>query len=96
MIVPVPGPGTDMLGVLMVGRRLDGRVVRSVDLPFLEPLGVAAGLGHRSADGTLLGQKGGTGKTSLAVIDTPARTEAAALEAARRAKPTRDVCETEN
>ena len=44
VIVPVPGPGTDVLGVLMVGRRLDGRVVRSVDLPFLEALGVAAGL----------------------------------------------------
>ena len=29
---------------VMVGRRLDGRVVRSVDLPFLEALGVAAGL----------------------------------------------------
>ena len=41
---PVPGPGTDVLGVLMVGRRLDGRVVRSVDLPFLEALGAAAGL----------------------------------------------------
>ena len=34
--VPVPGPGTDVLGVSVVGRRLDGRVVRSVDLPFLE------------------------------------------------------------
>ena len=44
VIVPVPGPGTDMLGVLMVGRRLDGRVVRSVDLPFLEALGAAVGL----------------------------------------------------
>ena len=33
-----------MLGVLMVGRRLDGRVVRSVDLPFLEALGATAGL----------------------------------------------------
>ena len=44
VIVPVPGPGTDVLGVLVVGRRLDGRVVRSVDLPFLEALGAAAGL----------------------------------------------------
>ena len=38
------GPGTDVLGVLVVGRRLDGRVVRTVDLPFLEALGAAAGL----------------------------------------------------
>ena len=44
MIVPVPGPGTDAIGVLVVGRRLDGRLVRSVDLPFLEALGAAAGL----------------------------------------------------
>ena len=44
VIVPVPGPGTDVLGVLVVSRRLDGRLVRSVDLPFLEALGTAAGL----------------------------------------------------
>ena len=44
VIVPVPGPGTEVIGVLMVGRRLDGRLVRSVDLPFLEALGAAAGL----------------------------------------------------
>ena len=44
VIVPVPGPGTDVLGVLVVCRRLDGRMVRSVDLPFLEALGAAAGL----------------------------------------------------
>ena len=44
VIVPVPGPGTDVLGVLVVGRRLDGRLVRAVDLPFLEALGAAAGL----------------------------------------------------
>ena len=44
VIVPVPGPGTAVLGVLVVGRRLDGRLVRSVDLPFLEALGAAAGL----------------------------------------------------
>ena len=36
VIVPIPGPGTDVLGVLVVSRRLDGRLVRSVDLPFLE------------------------------------------------------------
>ena len=44
VIVPVPGPGTDLIGVLVVGRRLDGRLVRSVDLPFLEVLGAAAAL----------------------------------------------------
>ena len=44
VIVPAPGPGTDVLGVLVVGRRLDGRRVRSLDLPFLEALGAAAGL----------------------------------------------------
>ena len=44
VIVPVPGPGTEAIGVLVVGRRLDGRLVRSVDLSFLEVLGAAAGL----------------------------------------------------
>ena len=44
VIVPIPGPGTDVLGVLVVSRRLDGRLVRSVDPPFLEALGAAAGL----------------------------------------------------
>ena len=44
VIVPVPGPGMEAIGVLLVGRRLDGRLVRSVDLPFLEALGAAAGL----------------------------------------------------
>ena len=43
-VVPVPGPGAELLGVLVVGRRLDGRVVRRVDVPFLEALGAAAGL----------------------------------------------------
>ena len=44
VIVPAPGPGTDVLGVLVVNRRFDGRLVRSLDLPFLEALGAAAGL----------------------------------------------------
>ena len=44
VIVPVPGPGTQAIGVLVVGRRLDGRLVRSVDLSFVEVLGAAAGL----------------------------------------------------
>ena len=43
-IVPVPGPGAELSGVVVVGRRLDGRVVRSIDIPFLEALGAAAGL----------------------------------------------------
>ena len=44
VIVGVPGPGAELLGVLAAGRRLDGRMVRSVDVPFLEVLGAAAGL----------------------------------------------------
>lgn len=43
-IVPVPGPGGELLGVLVVGRRFDDRIVRINDLPFLEALGAAAGL----------------------------------------------------
>ena len=43
-VVPVPGPGAELLGVLVVGRRLDGRTVRSVDISFLETVGAAAGL----------------------------------------------------
>ncbi len=49
-IVPVPGPGGELLGVLAVGRRFDDRLVRPADLHFLEGLGAAAGLalGRRS------------------------------------------------
>ena len=43
-VVPVPGSGAELGGVLVVGRRFDGRVVRPVDVPFLEVLGAAAGL----------------------------------------------------
>ena len=43
-IVPVPGAGGELLGVLVVGRRFDDRVVRITDLPFLEALAAAAGL----------------------------------------------------
>ena len=43
-IVPVPGPGGELIGVLAVGRRFDDRIVRPVDLSFLEALGAAAGL----------------------------------------------------
>ena len=38
-IVPVPGPGAELFGVLVAGRRLDGRIVRPADVPFLEALG---------------------------------------------------------
>ena len=44
VVVGVPGPGAEPLGVLAAGRRFDGRVVRSADVPFLEVLGAAAGL----------------------------------------------------
>ena len=43
-IVPVPGPGGELLGVLVVGRRFDDRIVRVIDHPFLEALAAAAGL----------------------------------------------------
>ena len=44
VIVPVPVPGMDGVGALVVGRRFDGRIVRGVDVPFLEALGSMAGL----------------------------------------------------
>ena len=44
VIVPVPGPGAEVLGVLVVGLRFDGRPVRGVDIPFLEAVAAAAGL----------------------------------------------------
>ncbi len=43
-VVPVPGPGGELLGVLAVGRRFDDRLVRPADVQFLEGLGAAAGL----------------------------------------------------
>ena len=43
-VVPVPGPGGELLGVLAVGRRFDDRLVRPADVHFLEGLGAAAGL----------------------------------------------------
>ena len=42
-VVAVPGPGAGLIGVLVVGRRFDERIVRSVDVPFLETLAAAAG-----------------------------------------------------
>lgn len=44
VILPLPGPGMEVVGVLVVGRRFDERIVRTIDLPFLEALGAAAGL----------------------------------------------------
>ena len=44
VIVPVPIPGMDGIGALVVGSRFDGRTVRAVDVPFLEALGSMAGL----------------------------------------------------
>ena len=41
-IVPVPGPGGELLGVLAVGRRFDDRLVRPADLHFLEALDATA------------------------------------------------------
>ena len=43
-LVPVPGAGAAVLGVLVVGRRHDKHHVRPVDMPFLEVLAAAAGL----------------------------------------------------
>ena len=43
-IVAVPGPGAELLGILVVGRRFDDRTVRPLDIPFLEALSAATGL----------------------------------------------------
>ena len=43
-VVAVVGPGAEIIGSLVVGRRFDDQVVRSDDIPFLETLGTAAGL----------------------------------------------------
>ena len=43
-VVPVPGAGGELIGALVVGRRFDDRLVRPVDVAFLEGLGGAAGL----------------------------------------------------
>ena len=44
VVVALPGPGAELLGVLVAGSRLDGRIVRPVDVPFLEGLAAVAGL----------------------------------------------------
>ena len=38
VVVPVPGPGTRVVGFVLVGRRFDDRIVRDADVPFLEVL----------------------------------------------------------
>ena len=43
VIVPVPGPGAEVVGLLVVGRRFDDRIVRPADVPFLTVLASAAG-----------------------------------------------------
>ena len=43
VVVPVPGPGTRVVGFVIVGRRFDDRIVRDADVPFLEVLAAAAG-----------------------------------------------------
>ncbi len=43
VIVPISGAGAEVVGVLVVERRFDDRIVRDVDVPFLEVLASAAG-----------------------------------------------------
>ena len=43
-VVAVPGPGAELIGILVVGGRGNDRIVRPVDIPFLETLASAAGL----------------------------------------------------
>ena len=44
VVLPVPMRGMEGTGALVVGRRFDGRIVRSVDIAFLEAIGAMAGL----------------------------------------------------
>ena len=43
VMVAVPGPGAEVVGILAVGRRFDDRLVRTADVTFLEVLASAAG-----------------------------------------------------
>ena len=43
VMVTVPGPGAEVVGILVVGRRFDDRIVRTADVTFLEVLASAAG-----------------------------------------------------
>lgn len=44
VVVPVTGAGVEILGIVVVGRRVDDRLPSSFDLIFVETLAVAAGL----------------------------------------------------
>lgn len=44
VLAPVTGPGADLAGVLVVGRRFDDGMVGADDFPFLEALGTAVGI----------------------------------------------------
>ncbi len=57
-VVPVPGPGGELLGVLAVARRFDDRLVRPADLPFIQALGAGAGLALGRL--SLMGSTGGS------------------------------------
>ncbi|MXY24558.1 MAG: serine/threonine protein kinase [Acidobacteria bacterium] len=43
VLAPVPGPGTQIVGIVLVGRRFDDRIVRAADVPFLEVVASATG-----------------------------------------------------
>ncbi len=43
VMVAVPGPGAEVVGILVAGRRFDDRIVRTADVAFLEVLASAAG-----------------------------------------------------
>lgn len=43
-VAPVPGPGTELDGVLVVGRRLDDRSLNPIALEFVRTVGATAGL----------------------------------------------------
>ena len=70
LIVPVPGPGTELAGILVVGRRFDDRTVRPVDVPFIEALAAAAGLALARL--RLLEAPTGTPSESPAALECPA------------------------
>ena len=70
LIVPVPGPGTELAGVLVVGRRFDDRTVRPVDVPFIEALAAAVGLALARL--RLLDAPTGTPAESPAALECPA------------------------
>ena len=64
VVVPVPGPGTRVVGLVLVGRRFDDRLVRDADVPFLEVLAAAAGQAI-----TRLQLLGGTEKDAVPALE---------------------------